>query len=83
MRHIREKKRSEEAERRGEMYAEKNGKVEREGKSRDKVNESHEESGLLIKTYGDGQEAGERSIYPSEKAPPTCHRAISVAWRGR
>lgn len=33
-------------------HSEKNSKVEREEKKRDKVNELHEESELLIKTYG-------------------------------
>lgn len=64
-------------ERRGEMYVKKKSKVERDGKSRDKVNESHEESGLLIKTYGGSRKEGERSIYSSEKAAGPRHRAIS------
>jgi len=67
-------------ERRGKMYARKNSKVEREEKSRDKVNESHEESGLLIKTYGGSRE--ERSIYSDEKAvgpPPSNFRRTAGA----
>lgn len=69
-------------ERRGEIYVKRNSEVEQEGKSRDKVNESHEESGLLIKTYGGSREEGERSIYSSEKAagpPPSNFRRTAGA----
>jgi len=64
------------------MYAKKNSKVEREEESRDKVNESHEESGLLIKTYGGSREEGEGSIYSGEKTagpPPSNFRRTAGA----
>ena len=57
-------------------------KVERQGKKRNKVNEAHEESELLIKTYGSGQEGREESIYSSEKAadpPPSNFRRMAGA----
>lgn len=64
------------------MYVGKNSKVERGGKSRDKVNESHEESGLLIKTYGGSRVEWARGRFTRVKKLPARHRAISVA-RGR
>lgn len=42
----------------------KNSKVEREAKNCNKLNESREESRLLIKTYGEGRQEGNGSRNP-------------------
>lgn len=61
----------------------KNSKVERERKSLDKVNESHEESGLLIKTCGGIRKERKRGRFIRVKKLPARYRAISVARRER